>query len=537
MDDQSSEFVRHTSCSECGSSDANAVYSDLHEHCFSCGVTKQADGELSPSPWADQVSNVGNLAALGSPSALPRRRLTEETCQKFGYTVSEYNGQTVQIANYKVGGKVVAQKIRFPNKDFRFIGDTKRAGLYGMHLWKEGGKMLTIVEGEIDCLSAAQAMGLRWPVVSVNCGSQGAAKAIRDNYEYVISFDKVIVLMDQDNAGASATQSICEVLPPNKAFVASLPLKDASEMLKAGRNKELVDAIWQAKAFRPDGIIDASTMFDDVMSEDNTASIPYPWDGINDKLHGIRRGELVVLTAGTGVGKSSVIREISYDLLRQGETVGMIMLEENTRRTALGMMALHINKPIHISRENVTDDEMKTAFDATCGTGRLFLYDHWGSTDADNLISKVQYLAQGCGCTHLILDHISIAVSALEGDQRLIIDKMMTQLRSVVEATGVALFVISHLKRPEGKGHENGAETNLSQLRGSAALGQIADQVLGFERDQQSKEHADFMSVRVLKNRFSGDTGLCETLFYSKETGRLKAIDPEAVDDFADAEY
>lgn len=113
MDDQSSEFVRHTSCSECGSSDANAVYSDLHEHCFSCGVTKQADGGLSPSPWADQGSNVGNLAALGSPSALPRRRLTEETCQKFGYTVSEYNGQTVQIANYKVGGKVVAQKIRF----------------------------------------------------------------------------------------------------------------------------------------------------------------------------------------------------------------------------------------------------------------------------------------------------------------------------------------------------------------------------------------------------------------------------------------
>lgn len=308
-------------------------------------------------------------------------------------------------------------------------------------------------------------------------------------------------------------------------------------MLKAGRSKELVDAVWQAKSFRPDGIIDAATMFDDVMAEDDTASIPYPWNGLNDKLHGIRRGELVVFTAGTGVGKSSVIREIAYDLLRQGETVGMIMLEENIKRTALGMMGLHVNKPIHISREGVTPEQMKDAFDATCGTGRLFLYDHWGSTEADNLISKVQYLAQGCGCTHLILDHISIAVSALEGDQRLIIDKMMTQLRSVVEATGVALFVISHLKRPEGKAHEEGGNTSLAQLRGSASLGQLADQVIGFERNQQSEEEANMMSVRVLKNRFSGDTGLCETLHYSKDTGRLQSIDPEAVKDFVDAEY
>ena len=119
----------------------------------------------------------------------------------------------------------------------------------------------------------------------------------------------------------------------------------------------------------------------------------------------------------------------------------------------------------------------------------------------------------------------------------MIIDKMMTQLRSVVEATGVSLFVISHLKRPEGKAHEEGGNTSLAQLRGSASLGQLADQVIGFERNQQSEEEANMMSVRVLKNRFSGDTGLCETLHYSKDTGRLQSIDPEAVKDFVDAEY
>jgi twinkle protein len=77
------------------------------------------------------------------------------------------------------------------------------------------------------------------------------------------------------------------------------------------------------------------------------------------------------------------------------------------------------------------------------------------------------------------------------------------------------------LKRPEGKGHEEGSQVSLSQLRGSSSLASLADSVIAFERNQQDEIQNNVMKVRVLKNRWSGDTGIACNLIYNKETGRL----------------
>jgi twinkle protein len=197
------------------------------------------------------------------------------------------------------------------------------------------------------------------------------------------------------------------------------------------------------------------------------------------------------------------------------------MLEENPKRTALGLMGIALNKPIHISREGIDEAELRSAFDRTVGSGRLYLYDHWGSSDIDNLISRVRFLARGCGCSWVILDHLSIVVSGLgDGDERRLIDNAMTMLRTLVEETGAGLILVSHLKRPDGKGHEEGASTSLSQLRGSQAIAQLSDMVIGLERDQQS-DTPNTTTVRILKNRFSGDTGIACQLYYNRESGRL----------------
>jgi twinkle protein len=199
------------------------------------------------------------------------------------------------------------------------------------------------------------------------------------------------------------------------------------------------------------------------------------------------------------------------------------MLEESTKRTALGLMGLHLNRPLHIDRTGVTEEQMKEAFAATVGNGRCYLYDHFGSTEIDNLLARVRYLAKACECKWIFLDHLSIVVSGLgDGDERRLIDNAMTALRSLVQETGVGLILVSHLKRPEGKGHEEGAATSLSQLRGSHAIAQLSDMVLGLERNQQGDD-ANQTVVRVLKNRFSGETGLACHLRYEQGTGRLHA--------------
>jgi twinkle protein len=262
-------------------------------------------------------------------------------------------------------------------------------------------------------------------------------------------------------------------------------------------------------------------LWESVSREESTITVEYPFSKLNETTLGIRRGELVTVTAGSGIGKSAFMREIAHHLLSLGETVGMVMLEENPRRTALGLMGLSLNKPLHLSRDGVSNEELRKAFDDTLGTNRVFLYDHFGSTEVDYLMNKLRYMVKGLQCNWLILDHLSILVSGLEGvDERRLIDQAMTMLRTFVEETGCGLLLVSHLRRPDGKGHEEGAATSLSQLRGSHAIAQLSDIVVGLERNQQG-DNPNETQIRVLKNRFSGQTGEAGKLYFNRETGRL----------------
>jgi twinkle protein len=279
------------------------------------------------------------LLPIIETQALPKRGITEETCQKFKYGIGEYYDEPVQIATYcDLTGKPVAQKIRFKDKSFKFIGDTKAAGLYGQHLWGAGGPKLVITEGEIDCLSMAQLQGLKFATVSISTGAAGAKRCIANQLEWVESFDRVVLMFDQDDAGRKAANEVAQLLSVGKAHIATLPLNDINEMLVAGKGDEAINAMWSAKSYRPDGIIAGTDMWDAIIEEDTNITVDYPYQGLNEKTLGMRRGELVTITAGSGVGKTQICREIAYHLLNEGQTIGYIALEENTKRTALGLM-------------------------------------------------------------------------------------------------------------------------------------------------------------------------------------------------------
>ena len=195
------------------------------------------------------------------------------------------------------------------------------------------------------------------------------------------------------------------------------------------------------------------------------------------------------------------------------------------RRTALGLMGIHLSKPILIHPDTVDVAEKRKSFEATVGSGRCYLYDHFGSLDSENLANRIRYMVAGCGCEYVFLDHLSIVVSGHDyGDERRFIDNTMTRLRSLVEELKFALILVSHLKRPDGRGHEEGGLTSLSQLRGSAGIAQLSDMVFGLERNQQDEDLADVTRVRVLKTRWSGQTGLSVSLDYSHDTGRIAEI-------------
>ena len=517
-----SEFLRHEPCPNCGSRDNLARYTDNHAWCFGCNYYEKGDGEHVERKETRKVSGLIDYEIL----ELGPRKLTEETCRKWNYGVGNYNGQPVQVANYHDShGELVAQKLRFKDKSFRWLGDYSRASLYGRNLWRDNDKMVTIVEGEIDALSVSQAFGLKWPVLSLSSGISHAHKEIAKNLNWLESYESVVLFFDQDDRGREMAKTVAQLFTPGKAkIVGSLSEKDANDCLKNGKVKEIVDAVYSAKSFRPDGVVPGTELWDVIVKEDTREKIPYPWDGLNDKLFGMRGGELVTLTGGTGIGKSSITRELAYYFLNQGKTVGYVALEESMRVTADNILGLYLNcPPFYWERDGITVEQKRQAYEKTVGSGKMYLYDHWGSLDPSNLLTHIRYMIRAMECDVIVLDHLSIVVSSIaEGDERRMIDSTMTKLRSLVEETGVHLILVSHLKRPDGRPHEEGGQTSLAQLRGSTAIACLSDAVIGCERDQQDEHHANRMRLRVLKNRYSGSTGPACYLEYDGNTGRLR---------------
>jgi twinkle protein len=517
-----SEFVQHVPCDQCGSRDNGAMYSDGHVYCFGCGAWAGGDGEAPQ--WTPKERPEVPLIN-GTFQALRTRKLTEETCRKFGYTVGKYKGETVQLATYRdKKGRPVAQKVRTKDKDFSVVGNGRDMTLFGSHLWSNG-KILVICEGEIDAMSVSQMQNHKWPTVSLPNGAKAAKKALLSNYDYVTSFDSVVLMFDNDEPGREAAIECAEALPIGLCKIANLgEHKDANEALVKGDAQTVIQAIFQAKLHRPDGIVAAADLREVIGVGDAVSPISYPYSKLNDITKGLRLGSLVTIAAGSGVGKSTFVRELMYHVQQSGFPIGMMMLEESTKRTAQGLVGLHMNKNISVSVEDTCEEDIVSAFDDMCKAGEFYLFDHFGSTDLDVIVNRIRYMNKALGCQVICLDHISILISGLTSgvnDERRLVDDIMTRLRVEVQALGICLILVSHLRRPQGdKGHEGGAQVSLSQLRGSHAIAQLADTCIGLNVDAEDPTSGK-RNIVVLKNRHTGEVGAAGVLRYDLETGRL----------------
>lgn len=516
-------FIEHTSCEKCGSSDAVGVYDDNHTFCFSCHThepNSQEDGAGQKEIQHQENQKQENLLS-GSPKALPARGLTQGDCSKYKYDVGvDRTGRQVQIANYyDAGGTLCAQKLRYADKSFKFIGDTSRATLFGSQLWSNG-KKLILCEGELDAISYSCAFDHRYPVCSIPNGAAGAVRAVKKNFDYITKFQEVVIAFDMDEAGQKAAKEVAEVLPVGLAKIANLPAKDANEAWVQGRKHELVQALYQAKEFRPDGIKSAKD-YRSVINVDETASaITYPYSMLNDILRGIRKQEMIVVAAGSGTGKTTFCKELIHHLMMNDQKVGVIALEESNKRTLLGLVGIHLSKNLLVDRDLATDDEVLNGFDDLFSDRVCYLFDSFGSNDVDLICQRIQYMARALDIDYIILDHISILVSQSEGDERRLLDSACTKFRTLCQELNIGLIMVSHLRRPEGKGHEDGGRVSLSQLRGSHAIAQLSDACIGLEVDPDEPD-SDIRHIKILKNRFTGQTGHAGTVVYDRETGRL----------------
>lgn len=526
-----SKFLKHISCASCGSSDANALYDDGHAVCFSCEAytppTDNYEGVRQPLKH-------GKLTPIPQDfSAITDRKISKATAQKFGVT---FGGESKHIYPYFDDKKAhVANKQRNPGKTFAVEGEWGRATLFGQQLFEPGeAKYITIVEGECDAMAAYEMLGSRFPVVSVHSAGQ-AAKNVADNFEYLNSFENVVVCFDRDEVktkpngetfrpGQEAAETVAGMFESGKVKVFTpRDFKDANDYLLAGAGDKFSKQWWQAPTYTPSGLKLGQDMWDEISEPKNFETVNYPWTGLQGMTYGIRLSEFVVVTAETGIGKTSILKEIEHHLLKNtSRGIGLLHLEEPNSDTALGLMSITANKPLHLPdvRAAVSKEELRGYYDSTINNNRIVVWDHFGSNSIYEILNKVRHM-HNLGCKYIILDHLSIVVSDQSGDERKQLDEISTKLKTLCMELNIAVIAIIHQNRQ-------------GQIRGTAGVEQLANMVFKLHRDKTEADpwRRNVTKIVVEKNRFCGKTGPCCWLWYNEVTGRLQELDEAEVKQF-----
>ena len=522
------KFLKHGPCSICGSSDAVAHYDDTAPNkCMACGALHKDENHQT------ERENMNTTIDLPY-STVKERKISKDICERFKVvsSVDQYGKTDKVYYPYYKGKKVTGQKVREIPKAFKIQGNLGDE-LFGQHAFAPGGKRLIITEGEEDALAVAecskQHYNMIYPVVSI--ASANNLKAAIEQREWIRSFNEVILYIESDTAGKTAIEKLASIIGYDKVKVATSSKKDASEEYTELGKRSVMETIWNAQVYNPQFILSGQQLWKAVEDYDKIESKPFPdcLPGLNDKLKGMRPGEITLFTSGTGAGKSTLLREVILEIVQNTEDkVGLISLEESPAETAKKLSGMIINR--NPSSEEVPLSELKKGFDKIFSEDRILVLDHAGSM-SEGIVNQLDYMALR-GCKYLFIDHITILVSegaeGLTGNEA--VDKIMNDLLRISKQHNVWIGLISHLRKmlTAGKSFEEGVMPTVDDIRGSGSIKQISHDIVAFARNIASEEeqNRNIISLKVLKSRYTGNTGPAGSVKYIPDTGRLEAVIP-----------
>jgi len=535
--------TRNQPCEKCESSDAKQIYDDGSAFCFSCksnffapkeGYMEQPEIKKD---WSNRLQEVQN----DYPSrGFKERNIYLQVAEHYGVKVSYDLDGNIDAHYYPfyADDKLCGYKVRRLPKDFSSIG-TVRGGLFGQQLYS-GGPRLVITEGELDAMSVQSAWFKKYktfyPVVSLRSAS--SVKDLIKERDWIRNFNEVILWLDNDDAGREATKEAARIIGYDKIKIAKSNEKDASDLWIKDPDKVL-KTIYDSVEYTPAGILTKDQLWHQLEKYNEIESVPYPdyMEGLNDKLKGMRFGEITLWTSGTGSGKSTLLREIAIDLLEKtNDKIGIISLEESPAETARKMAGMAINR--NPANEEIPIDDLKEGFDRVFDSDRVLVLDHQGSISDGSIMDFLEYMCLS-GCKYLFVDHITILASegaeGLTGNEA--IDKIMNDLLRLVKKHEVWIGLISHLRKTDNKGRsfEEGKLPSMDDIRGSGSIKQISMDIIAFARNvgSDNPEERNTIKTKVLKCRYTGLTGPSGSLYYDFDTGRLKkgANEFETVDE------
>lgn len=534
-------ILKNQPCISCSSSDAMQIYEDNSAYCFSCNTgfsAKRLGGQIEtrpsmPQEYKKDYSHLIKEITDDYPTiGFKERKIYKQVAELYGVKVSydiDGNVDTHYLPyNFDINNRPQAYKIRVMPKDFTSRGSVgNMKGLFGDHLWKSG-KRLIITEGEYDAMAIQSAYYKKYrkfyPVKSLRSATI-IKDLIESREEIRNNFEEVVFWPDRDEAGEKCLKEVAKIIGYDKIKIVSTTEKDANDLWIKDEDAVL-KAIYDAKLYTPVGILEKDQLWRKLEEYNEIESVPYPefMSGLNDKLKGMRFGEITLWTSGTGSGKSTLLREIALHLLTTTkDKIGIISLEESPAETARKMSGMAINK--NPAKEEIPLLELKVGFDRIFGDDRVMILDHQGSISDGSIMDFLEYMCLN-NVKYLFIDHITILASegadGLSGNEA--IDKIMNDLLRLVKKYNVWIGLISHLRKTDGgKSFEDGKLPSMDDIRGSGSIKQISMDIIAFARNVSAlnEEDRNTIQTKVLKCRYTGLTGPSGSVFYDYDTGRL----------------
>lgn len=552
-------------CPKCDGNESVSIFNEPkpHLHCFKC--EQQEWDEEIVEEWKTMsqtnVSNIyttpvkkkaSNFPQRGIISSIEGRGITQETAEKF--KVEKLYNEDKKAFGYAYpyedaeSGDLVAQKIKRLDKKMVFIGEPSKGALFGQKSFPKGGRFLTITEGEEDAMAVYQMTkdhakhnkSLIPAVVSIKNGVGSAVKDCRNSYEYIDSFDEIIICFDGDPVGQEAAQKVAKLFPHKTKIVNFIDarqeeikdsegnvtkkwkLKDANDYLKEGKNTEFISLWWKAEKYVPNGVRTFRSLWDDMTRKDSNITVPFPWDGVNQMCYGMVTGKMDVFKANPKIGKTTFLSECVMHIRDNSEhNVGVIFLENTTKEIGLKLCGIRVGEPLDRPeyQDKIDWEELQKVHEDISEDDRITIFDPSDERTAENVLKKIMYFVKAHECKFIFLDHASmLSYTADSTDERKFLDKLFADLKQLTTSLDIYLGVVIHVN-DDGK------------PRGSRAPVQLCDRLYSLQRDKLSTDPivANTTEFIVEENRW-GSSGLASKLFYDNDTGRIMELDIDLED-------
>ena len=387
----------------------------------------------------------------------------------------------------------------------------------GQHKFPNGSKWVLIVGGEECKLAAAQMLRDyqiqrkqddydRIPVVGVHVGEGSLSKICSAQFDWLDMHEEIILCMDNDEAGRKSVQEAIKVLPEGKVKIMTTSLKDCSDMLQEGKQKQFISNFYDAKPVEDAGIKSSTDAVAGVREYllAPKITLPFQLNKIQTAMRGGIRstGAIINIVGKTSIGKTLFSDMLVYYWIFNSPLRPVIFsIERTAEELLIDMYSIHLKQNLtwfedgHDAVDYLDQPDVQRMCEDLVanehGEQRFFIIDERkGNVDA--LKKQIERAIKQYNSKLVILDVLTDVLRSLplnEQDDFMLWEKQMKK-------EGVVFINICHTRKDQAgtqkpkdqEGEETFKRVDEYDIHGSSSIPQSADYNIVLNRNKNASD-------------------------------------------------